>query len=126
MTPEHKAAKARIQDSIRVWKHLVPLNVTVRHIFIEGPTDTEEREALAETDAAWEYHQATIRWSLRNAAGVTQEYIDGTLVHELVHVMLAGLEVHIRTDEGEHSGYVNGLCEHTVETIAAAIIRVAQ
>lgn len=113
-------------DAVRVWKHLVPLNVTVTHIFIEGALDTESPDMLAETDAAWEYHQAKIRWSLRAAAGVEQAYIDGTVVHELVHVMLAGLEAHLRTDEGDHAGYVNATCEHTVETIAAAIIRVAK
>lgn len=126
MSPEHRAAKRRIKDAIRVWRHLVPPNVTIKHIFIEGSTATCDKDVLAETDVAWEYHQAKIRWSLHNATGVSQKYIDGTLVHELVHVMLGAIESQLRTDEGEHSHYVNAVCEHTVETLAAAIIRVAR
>lgn len=125
MTPEHREAKRRLVETIHVWKHLVPPGWDVKHLFIESKVDTESPETLAETDAAWQYHQATIRWSLPNVAGVDDKYLDGTVVHELVHVLLSPMESLLRTDEGEHSGAVNGTCEYAVEAVARAILRVA-
>ncbi len=125
MTPEHAAAKRRIQETVKVWKLLEPPGWDIRHLFIEGKTDTESPDVMAETDAAWEYHQATVRWSLPAVAGADQKYLDGTLVHELVHVLLSPMESQLRTDEGDHARIVNGLCEHAVDAVARAILRVA-
>jgi hypothetical protein len=125
VTPENRQAKSRIQASVRLWKHLIPPGWTVRHLFIEGKVDTESADVVAETDAAWQYHQATIRWSLPAVAGLDQKYLDATVVHELVHVLLSPMESQLRTDEGDHAGIVNGLCEFTVEAVSLAILRVA-
>jgi hypothetical protein len=119
MNAEKKAAKARIKDAVRVWAELVPPGVDVRHVFIDSTTDTESPDVVAETKTSWEYHEATIRWSLPNAAALDQDTIDAYLVHELVHVMLAPIELLHRGDDNN----LNALCEHTVETVARAIIR---
>lgn len=125
MTPEHRAAKARLVAAIQVWKHLVPPGWDVRHLYIESKVDTESPEVLAETEAHWQYHQACIRWSLPNVAGVDDKYLEGTVVHELVHVLVSPIESQLRTDEGDHAGIVNGLCEFAVDEVARAILRVA-
>jgi len=129
VTPELREAKRRIQEAVKVWKRLEPPGWDITHLFIEGKTDTESPEVLAETDAHWEYHQASIRWSLPNVAGTSEKYLDGTIVHELVHILLSPMESQLRTDQtaddGTPSGIVNGLCEHAVDAVARAILRVA-
>lgn len=125
MTPEHRVAKKRLLEALHTWKNLVPPGWDIHHLFIESKVDTESPEVLAETECHWQYHQATIRWSLPNVAGVEDKYLDATVVHELVHVMVAPMESLLRTDEGEHSGAVNGMCEFAVESVARAILRVA-
>ena len=68
------------------------------------------------------YHQSTMRWSLTNCAGQTQEEIDATFVHEMMHVYLGSIEEHLRSDD-EHGHWVNSICEHTVEALALAFLR---
>ena len=125
MTPEHLEAKKRLLEAIHTWKHLVPPGWDIHHLFIESKVDTESPEVLAETECHWQYHQATIRWSLPNVAGVHDKYLDATVVHELVHVLVSPMETLLRTDENEHSGAVNATCEFAVEAVARAILRVA-
>lgn len=116
-----RETKRRILDSVRVWKAIVPENMKVTHVFLEGDVDTDSPDVIAETKTHWQYHQATVRWSLRNAAPLTQAEIDGTLVHELCHVLVAPIELPHRNDD-EDSPW-NDICEHTVEAVAKAIIR---
>jgi hypothetical protein len=116
VTPEHREAKRRIQAAIKRWKCLVPPGVDIRHVFIESDAGDGSETTLAETKAQWDYHQATIKWYLPPAAGSTEEYINGTVVHELVHVLVDPMESKLR---GKH----DSICEHTVEGIARAILR---
>lgn len=120
MNQYHRDARRRIKDAVRVWGNLVPPGVTVHHLFIEGTVDTESPDVIAETKTAWEYHQATIRWSLVNAAPLSDDELEETLVHELVHVMLAPIELPHRTDDDTP---MNAVCEYTVSTVARAILR---
>lgn len=117
------AAKRRIQDAARVWRILCPPGVTLTHLWIEGAVDTESPDVLCETKTQWEYHSATMRWSLTNCAGQTQDEIDATFVHEMMHVYLGAIEQTLRTNDGEHAHYVNVVCEHTVEALAQAFLR---
>lgn len=124
MTPEMKRARARIQEIVRTWKRLVPPGWDVSHVFIEGVIDEDRPDVLAETHAHWQYHQARIKWSLAACCAQSYKYIEGTLVHELVHCYLGALEEHLRTEEDDKWAQ-NLLCEHTVDHIARAILRVA-
>ena len=122
MKDELLAAKQRIREAARVWKKLTPPGVTIHLIFIEGDVDTESPTVICETKTAWEYHQAAQRWSLTNAAGLSQDEIDATYVHEVMHVYLGVIEAHLRSDD-EHAHWVNSVCEHTVESLALAFLR---
>lgn len=122
MSPELQAAKQRIKDAARVWKLLAPPGVTIRHLFIEGAVDTESPDVICETKTAWEYHQACMRWSLTNTAGLSQDEVDATFVHEMMHVYLGTIEANLRTDD-DHAHWVNSVCEHTVEALALAFLR---
>lgn len=122
MTPEHRQAKKRLQAAIALWKNLEPPGWDIDHVFIEGPLANDD-DAMAETKAEWRYHQATIRWSLKAAASQEEKYIEGTVVHELVHCLISGMEEHLRTEE-EGKDWQNATCEWTVDAIARAILRV--
>jgi hypothetical protein len=116
-SPEIREAKRRIQHYVRQWKCLVPPGFTVKHVFIEASAGDGEETVLANTCAQWEYHAATIKWYLFTCAGVDDRQLEHTVVHELTHVLTDPMESHLR------GGKMDKTCEHTVETIAQAIIR---
>lgn len=123
MNAELRAARARIREAARVWAKLKPPGHTVRHVFIEGDVDTESPTVICETKTQWEYSQSAMRWSLTNAAGLDQNDIDATFVHEMMHVYLGVIESQLRTDGDEHSHWVNSVCERVVEDLAQAFLR---
>jgi hypothetical protein len=116
MTPEHRATKRRIQGFIREWKALVPPGVEVVHIFVED-VNQDEPKTLADTVSQWQYHNAKIRWYLSAAASCEDSYLEGTVVHELVHVLVAPIEETIPAK-------LTNLSEHTVEAIAKAFLKI--
>lgn len=122
MNAELRAARDRIKEAARVWKQLEPPGFTIKHLFIEGAVDTESPDVVCETKCSWEYHTAALRWSLTNTAGLDQEEVDAYLVHELMHVYLGAIEAHLRSD-AEDGHWVNVVCEHTVEALSRAFLR---
>jgi hypothetical protein len=46
---------------------------------------------ICETVADWEYRQTTFVWSLHMVAALPDEELDATIMHELVHVLIAPL-----------------------------------
>lgn len=46
---------------------------------------------LAEAEVDWEYRQASIAWNLQAVAVIDDAELLATMVHELVHVMIAPL-----------------------------------
>lgn len=116
MTPEHKAAKKQIQRLAKKWAPLAPPGWDVKHLYLEI-TDDEHETVMAESKAAWEYHQASIRWYLPACCGQEDAYIEATMVHELVHVLVAPMEQQLPDEQTK-------LCEYTVEQVTRAILRV--
>lgn len=114
MTPEHKRAKQQIKRLVKRWDKLTPPGWDVIHVYLE--TEGEEK-ILAETKCQWEYHQATIRWYLATAAGQEDEWIEGTVVHEFVHILTAPMEAALPNSQAK-------VIEFAVESIARAIRRV--
>jgi hypothetical protein len=55
-------------------------------------------------------------WYLPTCASQTWAYIEATLVHELVHVLLDGIESHLPSKLGDTA-------EHVVEGVARAFLR---
>lgn len=100
------------------WKCLVPPGVTVWHCFIEGAHPDDGNDTMAETKGQWQYHQGTIKWYLSSVCGQEEKYIDATVVHELVHVLLDPLQALIPGRKADE--IVN---EHTTEAVARAIQR---
>lgn len=115
MTPQFREARNRIQASVTKWDCLIPGWCDVDHVFIEGLHD-EDPDTLAETFANWKYHNAKVKWYLPVACAMTDDYLEGTVVHELVHVLLSPVEQRIPSKYEEQS-------EFAVESIAKAILR---
>lgn len=119
MTPEYATAKRRIEKLVEKWDSLVPPGFDLLHTFIEGSHEDDDARVLATTKCDWEYQQGRIRWYLPEACSQTVDYLEGTLVHELVHVLLWPLWGGSDPDkELEHK-----LGEYTTEQIARAILR---
>lgn len=118
MTPEHKAAKQQISRLAKRWACLIPTGWDVKHLYLETTNDNDDSHAImAETKTQWEYQQASIRWHLPSCCGQEDSWIEGTMVHEMVHVLVAPMESQLPNSQSK-------LCEHTVETVAKAILRV--
>lgn len=116
MLPEYVRAQRAIATAARRWeKRLGLATVTVRHTFL----DTVNDEVIADTNAKWEYREATIRWFLPTCATLTDAQLEATVVHELVHVLLAPMESHVKDRHGEQ-------CEYAVESVARAFLAVYQ
>lgn len=116
MTPEHAEAKRRVQKYIRRWRCLVPPGYDLYHSFSEVNED-EDATTAAKTKAQWKYHQGTICWYLPCLCSCTEEYVERTVIHELVHVMLDPMESNVPDKHHE-------LCEWVVEAVARTAIRI--
>jgi hypothetical protein len=120
MTPELKKAKRRIKAACAKWSGLIPPGFDVIHTYIAASHE-DDSNILAVTKCDWEYYQGRIRWYLVCAASQTDAYIEGTLVHELVHVLLWPLW----GGSPEDNPLEHKLGEYTTEQIARAILRVS-
>lgn len=122
MKPEARRAKQQLQEYITRWKCIVPPGVSVRHVFIDSDAGEGEESTLANTVPHWEYHRATIKWYLTCVAGTDAKQVEEAVVHELAHVLCAGMESLFRGSNGgnpkEHA-----IAEHTVETVTQALLR---
>ena len=99
------------------WEKLLdPRWMRIEHIFIESRND-EDADTIADTDARWQYGHAEIRWFLPEAVALNDAALEGTVVHELVHVLMCAVE-------GKIPSKYEDLSEYTVESIARAFLSV--
>lgn len=111
MAPE--ISSERIKRYAGKWQELLGLShVTIKHTML-GNVHDESPDVVADTKAYWEYRNAEITWYLGKVATLSDETLEGTVVHELVHVLLAPMESHIPEKYNEQS-------EFTVENVTRA------
>lgn len=100
----------QVVDALWQWQDRLELShYTISHAFVE----TTDDDSIADTTAQWQYRQAHIKWYLPTAATETDESIERTYVHELVHVALEPMEKFVKGHDDE--------CELAAENITRAI-----
>lgn len=117
MNAAKKAARKRIKGLVSKWHELLGLDVlgiSVEHTFL----DNENGDTIADTTAQWEYRKAHIRWYLPCAISLDDAELETTVVHELVHVLLAPME---HNEDNEEK-----LNEFAVETMTLALLKAVQ
>lgn len=79
-----------------VWQKRLGLeHWTIKHVYL----DDERDDAIATTDAMYQYLQAKVKWYLPLAVQQTDTELEAVLVHELAHVLLAPVGVLVRSDQ---------------------------
>lgn len=90
----------------------------------EGQDDNDTMcEAKCE---AWPYRRCTLRWNLGPLASAPEEDLDGYIIHELVHAMMAPLVESVPAQEGTLATMLNTLNEMATENVAQAITAALQ
>jgi hypothetical protein len=117
MKKQYTDAANRVLALAQAWEPRFDLpGIAVEHRFHETMLDPENGDTTAAvTKAVWQYRFAIIHWYLPNIAGMSDDDLENTVVHEYVHVLLGPLANHIKA-----SG--NDLNELATENVARALL----
>jgi len=115
---DQKLNERRVLDLSKHLQSVLDLGwVVITHKF-STRADSGER-IIAETACDWEYRQATILWNLPQVAILTDEDLEVTMIHELVHVMNASLWESLSEEIKESHQKLN---EFATENMARALM----
>ena len=95
------------------------LNLTWLIITYRFNTKSDGDRVAALTTTDWEYRQASIEFTLPVTLLLTDLELRRLCVHELVHVLVASMEMQLPDDP-----LVNKVCELAVENVTQAILGV--
>jgi len=98
---------------------LEELNVTYVDVKIKTNTKMGDERVTCETTTDWEYRQASMDWCLPIVAVLSDLDLRRTAVHEVVHVMVAEMEMQVKDKD-----LPNKLCERAVENVTRAILEI--
>ncbi len=90
--------------------------LTINHKFSTVHTDDR---ITAETQADWTYRQATIIWNLPLVATMSDDTLETTMVHELVHILNASVWESLPDKVKDQ---IHPLNEFATENVARAIV----
>lgn len=92
-----KVQYQRVEKLIRrlapIWQKRMNLShFEIEHVFLDsydGGVGIDDFAVTAVAETRWNYQEAKIKWYLPSAVRHSDERLEGTLVHELCHVLLA-------------------------------------
>lgn len=87
----------RVRETIRrlspIWEGRMGLShFEIQHVFLDsqyGEASSDDFLITAVAETRWNYLMAKIKWYLPSAVRHSESELEGTLVHELSHVLLA-------------------------------------
>lgn len=112
---EYAKQKARVQKYIDKWFKAMGLGWF--HIdFIWSRDRREENpDTAAYVTTSWEYRKSTITFYLPNISDNDEDYLEGIVVHEFVHILVAPM---MRVDKSEDLALQH---EYATECVARAM-----
>lgn len=123
MSKARRDTEARIGLVVDRWVKRLDISwlaVTNRFTLTDG--DSDDRVAcLAIPD--WQYRQVTLRWNVVQTAGMEDDELEKTVVHELVHALIAPLFDELPDKEQTRLAKLNELA---TENVARAILAAYQ
>lgn len=97
MKQQYQHAIAHIEKLAPVWQDRMGLShVQIEHVFLDafdGEGSNDDYKTTAVTESRWQYMQAKVKWYLPSMIRHSDEALEGTLVHELCHVLLGAEQV---------------------------------
>jgi hypothetical protein len=108
---------ARVTDAVEAV--LEELRIDYYTVVIKTNTKMGDERTTCETTTDWEYRQASMDWCLPIVAVLTDLELRRTAVHEVVHVMVAEMEMQVKDKD-----LPNKLCERAVENVTRAILEI--
>lgn len=122
----HKAEKnkRRAEEAIRLAAYRMGLPAWLNIVVGWDYNHSEERVAC-ETNADWEYRQVSFKWNLPLVASLTDDDLNETAVHELIHALIAPLWDCL-TDKQQakkHTGKLNELATENVARVITHLMR---
>lgn len=113
---EYEAEKARVWRIVTRWVR--PLGLGAWDITYEWNRGLREDlpAARADCESIWHYSTARIRFFLPRCAAVDDKELENSVVHELMHCHLSGVE------SKDESSEKSALLEHAVSSLASAVI----
>lgn len=88
---EYQKQKRRVQRYIDKW--FKPMDLGWYWVDCEWIRERNEDQpaTTAITTAFWQYRHATIKWYMPSVADNDDDYLEGIVVHEFVHILVAPL-----------------------------------
>jgi hypothetical protein len=112
----HEVLKGEILELGDKWQTLLDLShFAIEHKFFSDFKD-DDPDTVAETMTYWQYRDARVNWYLPSASRLGFMALEGVMVHELSHVLLAPMEANIKSNREE-------LGELATENVARAILK---
>lgn len=114
----HDDAWARVLALTKVWEDRLGMTgfYTIKHRRIDALGDPPYDGVIAETKAAWEYKQASILWHTPRVCSIDDTELEVTVVHELIHVLVASMESLITPSKHAKA------CEFAVQSVTDALL----
>ena len=111
----------RIQGLMKKWKAVLPLGWWhIEHSYYREPWKESSgygSNALAETQADWQYMHAHIQWNVSDMGDVDDADLQKYVVHELTHCLLDSLTRFARGDGGCDAGIIEQSTTHVAMAI---------
>lgn len=112
----YDAAWERVLVATAKWEALLGLDyLSIYHRRIDALADEPHQSIIAETKAQWQYKQASILWYVPNVATIEDDQLEGVVIHEFCHVLLASMECLITPTKHREA------CEYAIQNVADAI-----
>lgn len=103
-----------------LWVPIMGLTAwSIRHVFLESfdwGDAPDDFKTTASAEARWNYEQAKVKWLLPSAVRHSDAELERTVVHELMHIVLAPEQEHVKVSKWEN-------IELATERAAKALLR---
>jgi hypothetical protein len=115
-----KKEKARIGKFLTKWQG--PMGLRAYKIQVYWDRSYSAKGCAAETDMSrWHYHDFEIRFYIPELMDEPDEVVERTVVHELVHCLLAPISVNLRETD-KNSEYRRQIMEFATEATTKALL----
>lgn len=112
---EYREQKKRLKKLIDKWHKTLGMGWFHIDMIYDRARNDSNPETTAITSTSWQYRKATITWYMPSVADNDDDFLEGIVVHEFVHVLVAPMML---VDKQEDLPLQH---EYATESVARAI-----
>lgn len=117
---KYEATKKRIRKFVDKWSKPMGLGWFKIDVTYDRNCSRDGSHTQAETDmSAWRYHEFTITFYITDVMELSDEELENTVVHELVHCLLAPISCNMRETD-TNSDYRRDIMEFNTQLVVKA------